>query len=541
MEKDLTSMFMTTLNAPTDAIVSYRPNINIDATNCEQTLQIGFFFDGTDNNKDRDIAAFGDSNVVRLWQTYQEEIGNGVHKLYVPGVGTPFPEIGEMGSSTFGTAFGSGCFARIIYGFLWFFNEINIQLGGKEIFESSDIKKIVSRELSSDNDHMGRRSLLLQQIKKIEDAHKSSQVKLREVFVDIFGFSRGAAEARVFSTWLLDLLQDGKFGGIPLTIRFLGIFDTVASAGTMGSIGNTVINSTGGHAGWAEAKFLRIRKEVKNCVHMVAMHEVRKNFPLDEVSVAGSIPPNCQEYAYPGGHSDVGGGYKPGQLGIAGGDTLDDGDKRKLSQIPLRHMLDCAIAAGAPMIWEKKAQLEINIDVEKAYIGFLNASTDRRRKLSEWMLPYLAWRLQVCKQYSNLEHVQRANSKDKEFLVGGNSKLISDANHIRLKGDSENSSEFVRLARKIKNFDLKKTEYRQDEISYLDPEAPDILAQAQAHPPISHELAHFFDTYVHDSLAGFRKDLKEPTGYWRVRRSFRGGDLPELAKKQLLDKSSRTA
>ncbi|WP_206337544.1 phospholipase effector Tle1 domain-containing protein, partial [Pseudomonas viridiflava] len=82
---------------------------------------------------------------------------------------------------------------------------------------------------------------------------------------------------------------------------------------------------------------------------MVAMHEIRKNFPLDQVAVGDVMPENCHEFAYPGAHSDVGGGYAPGGLGLAIGDSPEDGDTRKLSQIPLNHMFECAVAAGTPM------------------------------------------------------------------------------------------------------------------------------------------------------------------------------------------------
>ncbi|MEB0222260.1 DUF2235 domain-containing protein, partial [Pseudomonas sp. AB12(2023)] len=50
------------------------------------------------------------------------------------------------------------------------------------------------------------------------------------------------------------------------------------------------------------------------------------------------------EYLYPGVHSDVGGGYAPGEQGkaVAGG-------KDVLSQIPLHHMYAEAYALGAPL------------------------------------------------------------------------------------------------------------------------------------------------------------------------------------------------
>ncbi|KAG1085887.1 hypothetical protein G6F57_019154 [Rhizopus arrhizus] len=62
-----------------------------------------------------------------------------------------------------------------------------------------------------------------------------------------------------------------------------------------------------GHGGWATAEDLRIPADVRRCVHMVAAHEVRGSFPVDLVDGA-----NCEQIIYPGVHSDVGGGYTPG-------------------------------------------------------------------------------------------------------------------------------------------------------------------------------------------------------------------------------------
>lgn len=76
-------------------------------------------------------------------------------------------------------------------------------------------------------------------------------VKVELVTVNVFGFSRGAAEARTFVHWLYQLCSkdDGgyTFAGIPLRVQFLGIFDTVASVGLAGLY--TFIE---GRAGWAK-------------------------------------------------------------------------------------------------------------------------------------------------------------------------------------------------------------------------------------------------------------------------------------------------
>jgi hypothetical protein len=204
-------------------------------------------------------------------------------------------------------------------------------------------------------------------------------------------------------------------------------------------------------------------------------------------------------------------------------------------------MFRFAKAAGVPLESTAEARLTVHPDVENAFQRFIEVSGTEPRKLSDWMEPYLAWRWQMSKRYLELCHVKAASAADRKLLIGGNKTLIDDANHITLKGDEEKAAEFSRFARLFKRADLKKAEFRQDEISYLDPEAPHVLARAKAHPPIPPALAEFFDLYVHDSLAGFRKDLKEPTGYWRYRRSFRGSETPELTQSDEPSKMPRTA
>ncbi|MFX5634252.1 hypothetical protein ABTE18_20540, partial [Acinetobacter baumannii] len=72
-------------------------------------------------------------------------------------------------------------------------------------------------------------------IDKLTAAVKSSQRKIVQINVSVFGFSRGAAEARACTHWLHELFtpSGGAFeiAGVPIRIGFLGIFDTVASVG----------------------------------------------------------------------------------------------------------------------------------------------------------------------------------------------------------------------------------------------------------------------------------------------------------------------
>ncbi|MEG9443087.1 phospholipase effector Tle1 domain-containing protein, partial [Pantoea brenneri] len=85
---------------------------------------------------------------------------------------------------------------------------------------------------------------------------------------------------------------------------------------------------------------------IKNCVHLVSSHEQRLCFPLDSLRRAnGKYPANSKEMVYSGMHSDIGGGYPPGDQGKA--NASHDGNL--LSQIVLHELYSVAFSAGAPL------------------------------------------------------------------------------------------------------------------------------------------------------------------------------------------------
>lgn len=135
---------------------------------------------------------------------------------------------------------------------------------------------------------------------------------IHRIVFDVFGFSRGSGAARHFVN-VIDRKNDHPLveamamsPKIPLKagfdwasrddvrITFVGIFDTVVSS-------------------YDPRVNVRLKDDcTERLVHLTALDEVRKHFPLTRVTptAAGtSIPPNFTEVALPGVHSDLGGGY----------------------------------------------------------------------------------------------------------------------------------------------------------------------------------------------------------------------------------------
>ncbi|SFF64193.1 Uncharacterized alpha/beta hydrolase domain [Duganella sp. CF458] len=524
------------------------------STECEVALQFGLFFDGTDNNYERDKAVLGDSNIARLWKSYPRRPEEGISRLYVPGVGTRFAEIGAEAEGWRGTAFGIGCEARVLYALLktlefvrhfidpqkpaFTKDQLNVlcqyNLVTSKAKEQTLLNMGLACGLQELGDDLGRRrqAYFFRETADLEKTSRRSAVRVKSIVIDIFGFSRGAAEARAYATWLCETLVSGRFAGIPLTIRFMGLLDTVASAGLVEMVTNALKKSTGGHTGWARPESLRIPSQAKNCVHFVAMHEFRKNFPVDSIFKGGADSPNFHEFAYPGSHSDVGGGYAPGDLGIAANIAAPLADAMKLSQIPLNHLYEYALAAGVPLskdsARDKRSHYDpfaVSKELKSAFKSFLSINGADKRTLADWAKIYLAWRWHIRERYSEVGHVRRAK-KDQHLLLWANRKLITDAERLLSKGGR---SERVYA---VKDMVYKAGPSVLDFVTpvaisdELEDEAGAVLKQAIASGMPGNGFTEFFDSYVHDSYAGFCADLKEPTGYWRYRKSFQGSDKP---------------
>ncbi|NVZ86433.1 DUF2235 domain-containing protein, partial [Pseudomonas yamanorum] len=121
--------------------------------------------------------------------------------------------------------------------------------------------------------------------------------KLLGIRLYVYGFSRGAAAARAFVSWLNELssptesqpalsLGDLK---LPISIEYLGLLDTVASVGLAHAV-----PGADGHMSWADGtQELPTSSLVKRCLHIIASHEQRLCFPLDSIRrEEGGYPAN---------------------------------------------------------------------------------------------------------------------------------------------------------------------------------------------------------------------------------------------------------
>lgn len=319
---------------------------------CSGQVFIGMFFDGTGNNREIDyVAAQNDpsrqkhSNVVRLLHTFRDKkVGaNKYYAGYVPGVGTPFKDISDTGGKM-GKSMSWNGEKRIVWGM---FEVLNFVC--QYVSDDSLLPRDQQNNISNNLGGVGSMAILRNSAFKIWTSRLKAAIESRrsghpfpeQINLSVFGFSRGAAEARAFVNWLFDICEERNgqhyLAGVPLHVNFLGIFDTVASVGIANAYAGGLL-AADGHQSWADDN-MQIHSSVQNCLHIVAAHEVRSTFPMDSVRINGSYPPNTTEYVYPGAHSDVGGGYSPGA----------QGKTDQLARIAGFEMYCAALAAGVPL------------------------------------------------------------------------------------------------------------------------------------------------------------------------------------------------
>lgn len=280
---------------------------------CPRELVLGAFFDGTGNNMYRHfqgrVGAGSETNVARLFRLYRDhdEATRTRAKLYVVGVGAMT------------TAAGTG---------------LANQLPADQRARALRLSRAeVGSSLPWLGDLIGGATGLGGQ-ERLVIAYRWAQAWCQSMgagqpkVIDVYGFSRGAAMARTF----VNLVLVGLKRDFPLvSVRFLGVFDTVGSFGMGGDdvdVGQNMCIRPG---------------DAAHVQHYTARHEIRENFPLTALSPGR---------AYPGAHSDIGGGYGPN----------DDGATNHLSFVTLTDMYHASVSGGVEMA---ALQIPAGVNVEQ--------------------------------------------------------------------------------------------------------------------------------------------------------------------------------
>ncbi|MDZ7280044.1 DUF2235 domain-containing protein [Pantoea eucrina] len=364
---------------------------------CCKTLHISLFFDGTGNNLNNDQLLSDPQHPTNIARLFSATIGDGTaggvvdkarvpldaasesggkyFKFYIPGVGTPFPEVNDPDYSTTGMVGAAMGEERINWALLRIIDVLmrvsrdpkNNSIKLSEGASRKSIAKMGTRwshlwSGGSQNRYEEFHRLLNELAPKLRPLitqPEPGRPKLLGIRLYVYGFSRGAAAARTFVRWLSELLPPPQAEGekppqclqagelqLPVSVEFLGLLDTVASVGVA-----HVVPVAAGHMSWADGTMALPDEDsygglIKKCVHLVSGHEQRLCFPLDSVRRSdGRYPPYVTEVVYPGMHSDIGGGYPREDQGKANGED----DALLLSQITLHDMYVAAFSVGAPL------------------------------------------------------------------------------------------------------------------------------------------------------------------------------------------------
>ncbi|WP_350025217.1 T6SS phospholipase effector Tle1-like catalytic domain-containing protein [Providencia rettgeri] len=406
---------------------------------CCKSLHISLFFDGTNNNEPYDTNIATPAHPTNIAKLYHASTATGIeanqaneqgfYSFYMPGVGTPFPEIGTYDYYADGLKYATGGESRINWALIQICNALQHTL--TQSFIPNGVMKTAVKNMDSDKAMIAHTSAVMdaitirpgmpsqQTVKNYKDAQQGKfsaridrlqqiesilaplkdkvyyfKPQLLNIKLFVYGFSRGAAEARTFATWLDEILSTSALSSkgtlleLPVSIEFMGICDTVPAVG----IANLVPGFSG-HNGWAGGTQEIPRSGlVKRCCHFVAAHEQRQCFSLDSIRYPdGTYPSNAVEVVYPGMHSDIGGGYPQGDQGKA-----RDSDGELLSQIILHDMYAAAFEAGAPLsMLPANLSLAPNV-MEKQSFRKMSESSIKEFKISSNLVSrFNAWRTTI--------------------------------------------------------------------------------------------------------------------------------------------------
>lgn len=458
------------------------------------------------------------TNVARLYQAFpREKQTKGYYPFYIQGVGTPFPAIGEPTESSEGKAFAKGGLSRIVWGIFQVMNAIHLTLTSNEtqLYEDAEVGQLAvqnSREVGQPRPNDEKRELVTHEewfephIVKLKTALAAKpKPSIPTLTVSVFGFSRGAAEAAAFCQIFDRLLEGGKLAGIATEIQFLGLYDLVSSVGGSASVARTMPLPDAwfdGHWDWANDILKPKPGCVKKCVHLIATHELRMNFPVTQIE-------GVDEIYVPGSHSNVGGGYGPGEQGKSRGSQA-----ALLSQIPLAFMYKSASEAGVPLIpfnqLKARDQMDFEVDskLAKGWEAYTAALDGQGHLLKMHMELFYRWRAARLTTLENTDSFKAASAQNQEDLRAANKALAGDLEALCYRRDTPPTRPGARpipspYSSKDRNRMNQWHRERAMVRRALDSWERFALSFFEHPKPLPPEVEAFFDDYVHDSFATF--------------------------------------
>ena len=473
------------------------------AQDCSDVVNISIYFDGTGNNRHVDHPLKRWSNPARMWRAAQPMTGlNSTNfAFYVAGVGTEYngAPTGWAKSDAYvedkllGMGFGGGGTRRIKLG------ERNVNDALRQALLTNAVRLNAITKAHAE---------------KAQDAELSEISKslapfklVRVLNLSVIGFSRGAALARSFVNDFLkkcQIFEDGRieFSDHPVNIRFMGLFDTVASFG-LASINADLP---------FDEKNLIVHKAVQRCVHFVAAHEVRFSFPVDLIRIQGKYKSNWTERVYPGVHSDVGGGYEPNVQLIS----------NNYARIPMRDMMNEAVASGVRMLGyddiansssvlfaEQYEILPQTLTRYKAYSAAVNANGTIEQCVAAHMRAL----------YSAFGTMTRRHIKTPDLVEAEGSTAHKLIGHVGIAKEAELLLNPAQARNKLRDKALYDSGLQLVQVAglcYTQIVRPEPWRLKAWQENASEGIIEFVRKNVHDSKAGFLASI-EPFSYFRPR------------------------
>ncbi len=270
---------------------------------------------------------------------------------------------------------------------------------------------------------------------KLFETHPPSKHFIKQVDIDVFGFSRGAATARhaihvlteeeiLFTTHpsgygthqtilnrpLFDRLRfDYGFSEITqdkVNIIFAGLYDTVVSVNASQLMPAWIANNTRDQKAVAKAKF---------ALQLAAADEHRQDFPLHRITSATSAGTGA-EYFLPGVHSDIGGSYN-----LANDALLEDGKEK--SNATIRELKGEGSYSDMQKLEKTLVELGHQTQLEKTS---WNKRGPRRTPTKA--------RVYTCRQISGLEYSRPSDEVEHIINRGRVSDLQQDMKNLKADG-----------------------------------------------------------------------------------------------------------